>query len=195
MFIENKKGRARSAGLLSAILILAGTAAAQADGGFSQPYFAYSEGAATSDTATTVEAAGARYESRTFAEVQTGAAFDPANGFTEAWADALAGNFTTFVVEDGNARYDQQKSAHAEVYAKGDNVMAKARSENHVVIYIEGKAYVVIEELARALSRTSIYGTHSVATADTNISAESSGFLDVNTGTTTSATVRTQAQN
>lgn len=190
MSFQHRTGHAWPLGLVSSLMILAGTVAAQAGGGFSQPYTATSQGEATSDAWTTVETDYARYESQTFADVETGAEIAYPNGFTDAWAHATAGNFTTFVVKEGNAEYEQAKSAAARVYAKGDNIMAKARSDNTVVITIDGHAYVVVEELARAISRTSLYGTQSLATADTNISASSSGYLDVNTGTKTEATVR-----
>lgn len=192
MSFQHSKGRAWPLGLVSSLMILAGTVAAQAGGGFPTPYTATSHGEATSDAWTTVETDYARYESQTFADVETGAEITYPNGFTEAWADAAAGNFTTFVVKEGNAEYEQAKSAAARVYAKGNNVMAKARSDNTVVITIDGRAYVVVEELARAISRTSLYGTQSLATADTNISAASSGYLDINTGTKTEATIRTR---
>ncbi|RIA47495.1 hypothetical protein [Dichotomicrobium thermohalophilum] len=192
MSIEQTKGRTWPVGLLSALVILAGTAAAQADPGFSQPYTAFTSGEATSDTWTTVEAGGAFYESHTFADAASGAEVEIPGGLKEAWANAAAGNFTNFVVEGGEAQYDQQKSARAQIYAKGDNVLAKARSENQVVIYIDGRAYVVVEEIARALSRTTKDGTYSIATGDTNISAASGGYLEVITKTETDASGGTQ---
>jgi len=190
MSFQHRRGHAWPLGLVSSLMILAGTVAVQAGGGFPTPYTATSHGEATSDAWTTVETEYARYESQTFADVETGAEIAYPNGFTDAWAHASAGNTTNFVVEDGQATYEQDKSAKARVYAKGDNIMAKARSDNKVVITIDGRAYVVVEELARALSRTSVHGTQSLATADTNIAAASSGYLDVNTGTKTEATVR-----
>lgn len=185
MSIQQRTGRRWPAGLVSSLMMLASTVAAEAGGGFSQ-------GVARSDAWTTVQSAYAKYDSETFAEVETGAQVTGPGGVTEAWANAAAGNFTTFLVEDGDAQYEQDKSAKADVYAKGGNVLAKARSENHTVIYIDGHAYVVVEELAKAISRTTASGTQSAATADTIISAASSGYLDVNTGTKTEATIRVQ---
>lgn len=193
MSVTYRKGRTWPLGLVSSLMILAGTAAAQA-GGFSLPYVGFSEGTATSQTNTSVEAARAEYSSQTFAEVETSAERGSLDGPTEVFANAQAGNFTTFVVEDGKAEYEQKKSAKSRVYVKEDNVLAKARAENHTVIYIDGRAYVVVDELARALSRTTQKGTRSVSDADTTITASSNGYLEVNTGTTTEATVRTSTE-
>ncbi|MFP4538078.1 MAG: hypothetical protein ACLFPA_07220 [Dichotomicrobium sp.] len=183
MSIQQRTGRRWPAALVSSLMMLASTTAAEAGGGFSQ-------GVARSDAWTTVQSAYASYNSQTFADVETGAQATVPGGVKKAWANATAGNFTTFVVEDGHAQYEQDKSAKSRVYAKGGNILAKARSENHTVIYIDGHAYVVVEELAKAISRTTPSGTHGASLADTVISTESSGYLDVNTGTTTEATIR-----
>jgi hypothetical protein len=104
---------------------------------------------------------------------------------------ANAGNLTNSYLE-GDATYDQHNKAKAQVYAKGGNVLAKARSKTYTTIVVDGVTYVVAEELARALARYTPLGTTAAASSDTNVSAQGNGYIGVNTGTKNEATVRVQ---
>jgi hypothetical protein len=59
-------------------------------------------------------------------------------------------------------------------------------------IVINGVAHIVSIEVARALSRATPIGASAAADAHSLISASSSGYLGVISGTQSEATVRTQ---
>lgn len=105
--------------------------------------------------------------------------------------NANAGNYTNSYIV-GEAVYDQHNKAKAQVYAKGGNVMAKARSKTYTTIIIDGVTYVVAEELARAMARFTPLGTTAAAASDTSVFAEGNGYIGVNTGTKNEASVRIQ---
>ena len=102
---------------------------------------------------------------------------------------AKAGNDTQYKAF-GESTYHQKNAAKAKVYAKGGNIMAKARSTTHTKIYIAGHAYVVTNEVARAMTRFTPIGTTAAADSITSAHAAGSGYIGVTRGTSDQAYVR-----
>jgi len=172
---------------IGALILLLGTVAAQAGGGFSGSSGGSAFAGGTSDAWTVVVSQYVDHSSHTFANAATSAI----NGGKILEGYANAGNETNSYVV-GNAVYDQKNLAKAKVYAKGKNVMAKARSKTYTTITIDGHVYFVAEEVARAMARFTPIGTSAAATSETNVSAGGNGYIGVNTGTKNEATIRVQ---
>ncbi|MBN2301379.1 MAG: hypothetical protein JXN60_02555 [Lentisphaerae bacterium] len=187
--ISNQCRNAAASAVISIVVAMLPLAVlpVKADGGFSYASGGYAFGAANSDTWTSVTSEYADYTSHTFAAAETFAA----GGGKLLEGSAIAGNHTVYEGL-GKSEYEQTKSARTKVVAKGNNIQAKARSQSHTVIYVDGKAYVVVDELAKAMSRFTPLGTHAAATSDTQIYAAGNGYIGVNTGTKSEANVRVQ---
>lgn len=168
-------------------LVVGAFAAASAEaGGFSRTSggpAAY--GSANSNTGVAAKSHYVDYRSNTFATAQTRSLYGGRilEGF------AAAGNDTSFYVV-GNVTYKQWKRAKAKVIAKGGNVLAKARSENLVVIYVGGRRQLVSHEVARALARHTPLGTTAVADSVSHVSISGSGYIRGTASSRNTATVR-----
>jgi hypothetical protein len=176
-----------------AVLICLGAATAslcgvaKAGGGFSGGPSSFGNASSDAWTVVVSQSDEADHESHTFANASVSSLY---NGhIIEGYANG--GNTTNSYIE-GDATYDQHNKAKVEVYAKGGSVMGKARSQTFTTIYIDGVTYIVAEELARAMARFTPLGTTAAAASDSNVSAQGSGYIGVNTGTKNEASVRIQ---
>lgn len=154
-------------------------------GGFSGSGGTAAYGAGNSTTSVKVKSKYSNYKSKTHANAEVKVLY----GGKIAIGNANAGNVSSYTAK-GKSKYQQWKSSKAKVYAKGGNVMAKARSENKVTIVAAGKTYVVSKEVARAMARFTPLGTTAAAESTAYVGAASSGYLGVKTATQNSATVR-----
>ena len=126
-----------------------------------------------------------KYKSRTYASAKVESLY----GGKILKADAVGGNQSNYSAY-GKSNYKQWKSAKAKVYAKGGNVMAKARSENLVKIRVSGKTYVVTREVARAMARFTPLGTTATADGYSTVTIKSNGYASAVTGSSSKAQVR-----
>lgn len=177
----------RNAGVIGAIasvgvLALVGSATA---GGFSKSTGSSTWGSGAASTDVSTQSGYARYRSRTWANAHT---FSLHNGQIVG-ADGHAGNDTDFEVR-GSAYYKQWNRSKAKVYAKNKNVMAKARSENHTQIYVNGKLHVVTKEVARAIARHTPLGTQAAADSEAHLTTVGSGFVSGSATKSNKASVR-----
>jgi hypothetical protein len=188
----------------------AGGVTARADGGFSFPSGGSTTATAGSRASTGAQSDYLNYSSTTFAN----ASVDALSGGKILEGSAGAGNAQLLAIgqanclgQDGSCKTSSvsqvssntnsennsflaSNASKAVVYAKGGNIVAKARSQTTTTIFVGGHAYVVAVEVARALARYTPYGTSAVADSQASISAASNGYIGVNTGTKNEATVR-----
>ncbi len=156
-------------------------------GGFAYKTGAGGFGAASSGTSVNVRSKYTKYRSETYAKTSVEVLY----GGQIVIGKASAGNTTTFKTK-GKSNYKQWKSTKVKVYAKGGNVLAKARGENYVTIKAAGKTYVVSKEVAKSIARFTPLGTTAASSTQNYINASSSGYLGIKTGATNKATVRIQ---
>lgn len=175
----------RWTGWLSAIPIMAACAVPANAGGFSMPTGATVYGAASSHTNASASNGYFNYNSKNYAKTDVQVLY----GGKIAIGNAQAGNHSSFYAT-GKSKYHSKTYAKSKVYAKGGNIMTKARSQTHTKIYAGGTTYVVANEVARAMTRFTPLGTTAEADAYSNIQATSSGYIGVHTGANTHATVR-----
>ncbi len=175
-------------GVIASSLVCAlGAATSAHAGGFSRHHGSGAFGAATSGTHVNVKSKYAHYKSSTYATTSVEVLY----GGKIAIGKAYAGNHTSFYAK-GKSKYKQWKQTKAKVYAKGGKVLAKARTSNYVTIKAAGKTYVVSKEVARSIARFTPLGTTAAADSIAHVSAGSSKYIGVKTGTTASAVVRVQ---
>ncbi|MGH1418393.1 MAG: hypothetical protein ACRBCJ_06010 [Hyphomicrobiaceae bacterium] len=154
-------------------------------GGFSRTTGAGAFGAASSGTSVNVRSKYAKYKSNTYANTSVQVLY----GGRIAIGKAKAGSHTSYYAK-GKSKFKQWKQTKAKVYAKGGNVLAKARTSNYVTIRAAGKTYVVSHEVARSIARFTPLGTTAAASSNTYVSGASSQYLGITTGGTASAVVR-----
>ncbi len=56
-------------------------------------------------------------------------------------------------------------------FTKGSNTLEQGRSETLATIHVNGHAYVVVDEVAAAVARTTQFGSASAAAVDTSVSS------------------------
>lgn len=154
-------------------------------GGFSRHTGSGAHASANSGTSVYAKTKRSRYRSKTSAH----ASVDVLYGGKIAIGQAYATNKTSFYAV-GKSKYKQWKSTKAKVYAKGGNIVAKARATNYVTVKAAGKTYLVSKEVARSIARFTPLGTTATAASQTYLSGSSSGYLGVKTGSTSRAVVR-----
>jgi hypothetical protein len=108
-------------------------------------------------------------------------------------ATADAGNRTTYKGV-GKTELHQNRDSKAKIYAKGGNVMAKARSAAHTTIKAGGHTYVVANEVARAMTRFTPLGTTALAASETSVSVVNTGYVGMSSSTSDKAHVRIKVQ-
>jgi len=108
-----------------------------------------------------------------------------------AEGNAFAGHDTMFTAY-GKVGYEEKNFAKVKVYAKGGNIMAKARSKNWVKIKVKGKVYLVHEGDVAAMVRFTPLGTKAKAIASNHTSFYGRGAISYASGARTSASVRTR---
>jgi hypothetical protein len=174
------------AAVSTVLAVAASGATSAAAGGFSMPSTgATVYGAASANTSASASNGYFSYSSRTYAKTNVKVLY----GGKIAIGNASAGQSSSYYAT-GNSKYKSKTYAKSKVYAKGGNIMAKARASTHTKIRAGGKTYVVSKEVARAMTRFTPLGTTSEADARTYISAKSSGYIGVHSGSNTHATVR-----
>lgn len=78
--------------------------------------------------------------------------------------NASAGHWTK-LKGYGKVKYKEYNFAKSKVIAKGKNILAKARAEKKVKIYVKGKIYFVSESEVRTMARFTPLGTTAAASA------------------------------
>jgi hypothetical protein len=165
------------------IFALSAVAATSAQAGGFSYHGGVNEAAASSKA--TSEAEGDLINFASSALANTFARVDLQGVFASAFAGT---DGSTYII--GEAEFNQLNKSKAKVYQKGGAVMAKARAEVTTTIYVNGQAYLVSIDIARAIARATPHSATGAADAMSLISGSSSGYLGVVSGTQSEATVR-----
>jgi hypothetical protein len=187
----NKGGKtifnAAALGAVGAAMCAVSLTPAHADGGFAQHTYSSSassynpDGTDTNASATgdvTVTGNGVDHASTVGASASTSS---PDGGST--LGASVAVGHETHTTASGTVTQDSQSKATA--LNKNGNIIEKARNDTHTTVVINGQTYVVVDEVARAVSRTSTAGSSSAAAVNQNVMTNGNGYAvdGVNTHT------------